>query len=152
MLHVVGVRGKPEKVGVFEVLDLIELAEGFIPIAESDGIRRRDTIRSGKDQFAPADRRNTAGTRRPVQRLQHRHTALDVAEDRLQTFFRSADPFDQKSLFEFPLFLELSHRSEEHTSELQSPMYLVCRLLLEKKTHARAFCDEQPSQTRPGRQ
>src|SRR5437762_8855739 len=24
-------------------------------------------------------------------------------------------------------------RSEEHTSELQSPMYLVCRLLLEKK-------------------
>src|SRR5437764_11004941 len=26
-------------------------------------------------------------------------------------------------------------RSEEHTSELQSPMYLVCRLLLEKKNH-----------------
>src|SRR5437763_13407066 len=25
------------------------------------------------------------------------------------------------------------HRSEEHTSEIQSPMYLVCRLLLEKK-------------------
>src|SRR5437762_7433561 len=28
---------------------------------------------------------------------------------------------------------ELNIRSEEHTSELQSPMYLVCRLLLEKK-------------------
>src|SRR5437764_2569763 len=27
----------------------------------------------------------------------------------------------------------LAIRSEEHTSELQSPMYLVCRLLLEKK-------------------
>src|SRR5437879_11612647 len=27
----------------------------------------------------------------------------------------------------------LLFRSEEHTSELQSPMYLVCRLLLEKK-------------------
>src|SRR5437762_9860857 len=27
-------------------------------------------------------------------------------------------------------------RSEEHTSELQSPMYLVCRLLLEKKNTA----------------
>src|SRR3712207_8527077 len=26
-----------------------------------------------------------------------------------------------------------SHRSEEHTSELQSRQYLVCRLLLEKK-------------------
>src|SRR5437879_10490246 len=28
-------------------------------------------------------------------------------------------------------------RSEEHTSELQSPMYLVCRLLLEKKNSNR---------------
>src|SRR5437763_13725216 len=28
-------------------------------------------------------------------------------------------------------------RSEEHTSELQSPMYLVCRLLLEKKKQHR---------------
>src|SRR5690348_18014920 len=26
-------------------------------------------------------------------------------------------------------------RSEEHTSELQSPVHLVCRLLLEKKKH-----------------
>src|SRR5436189_1737145 len=30
-------------------------------------------------------------------------------------------------------------RSEEHTSELQSPMYLVCRLLLEKKKQAPAL-------------
>src|ERR1017187_10755460 len=30
-------------------------------------------------------------------------------------------------------FIEFLKRSEEHTSELQSPMYLVCRLLLEKK-------------------
>src|SRR5437762_9653694 len=29
-------------------------------------------------------------------------------------------------------------RSEEHTSELQSPMYLVCRLLLEKKNKNRS--------------
>src|SRR5258708_14647283 len=27
----------------------------------------------------------------------------------------------------------IEHRSEEHTSELQSPDHLVCRLLLEKK-------------------
>src|SRR5437879_10157352 len=31
------------------------------------------------------------------------------------------------------LGLSMGNRSEEHTSELQSPMYLVCRLLLEKK-------------------
>src|SRR3712207_8898473 len=30
---------------------------------------------------------------------------------------------------------QASARSEEHTSELQSRQYLVCRLLLEKKTH-----------------
>src|SRR5205823_9690384 len=29
--------------------------------------------------------------------------------------------------------LDVFHRSEEHTSELQSLAYLVCRLLLEKK-------------------
>src|SRR5437762_5308337 len=46
-------------------------------------------------------------------------------------------------------------RSEEHTSELQSPMYLVCRLLLEKKkknkqtdtahTHAEGRPDGDPA-------
>src|SRR5256885_8804911 len=35
-----------------------------------------------------------------------------------------------------PLLLVLLHRSEEHTSELQSPCNLVCRLLLEKKKKA----------------
>src|SRR5256885_6861924 len=30
-----------------------------------------------------------------------------------------------------------AQRSEEHTSELQSPCNLVCRLLLAKKTHSR---------------
>src|SRR5438876_8922486 len=29
----------------------------------------------------------------------------------------------------------MPQRSEEHTSELQSPVHLVCRLLLEKKNH-----------------
>src|SRR5256885_9864506 len=31
------------------------------------------------------------------------------------------------------IFLSVDMRSEEHTSELQSPCNLVCRLLLEKK-------------------
>src|SRR6202040_4474540 len=30
-------------------------------------------------------------------------------------------------------------RSEEHTSELQSPVHLVCRLLLEKKNICKTF-------------
>src|SRR5258708_39938789 len=32
-----------------------------------------------------------------------------------------------------PIFRKMGLRSEEHTSELQSPDHLVCRLLLEKK-------------------
>src|SRR4029079_19838821 len=47
---------------------------------------------------------------------------------------------------------EEPHRSEEHTSELQSLAYLVCRLLLEKtkqKSHLqellRVFVDRQDS-------
>src|SRR3712207_7861082 len=38
------------------------------------------------------------------------------------------------------LFLKCS-RSEEHTSELQSRQYLVCRLLLEKKNTSTKFFD-----------
>src|SRR5258707_3926817 len=37
-----------------------------------------------------------------------------------------------------PLGAACSSRSEEHTSELQSRQYLVCRLLLEKKKTLRA--------------
>src|SRR3712207_7014254 len=33
----------------------------------------------------------------------------------------------------------VARRSEEHTSELQSRQYLVCRLLLAKKNHSRAY-------------
>src|SRR2546422_4214548 len=42
------------------------------------------------------------------------------------------DYFDQVGAPPVP---ELNVRSEEHTSELQSRLHLVCRLLLEKKNH-----------------
>src|SRR5437764_8710758 len=58
------------------------------------------------------------------------------------TLFRSPFQFTRR---ENRVFLDVAvdpghycrmlERSEEHTSELQSPMYLVCRLLLEKKKH-----------------
>src|SRR5258708_15434504 len=35
-------------------------------------------------------------------------------------------------------------RSEEHTSELQSPDHLVCRLLLEKKKQPRTSSNRKP--------
>src|SRR3712207_8721484 len=39
-------------------------------------------------------------------------------------------------------FIDMGFRSEEHTSELQSRQYLVCRLLLEKKKQP---CPPPPS-------
>src|SRR3989449_7654357 len=45
-------------------------------------------------------------------------------------------------------FIDLAHltRSEEHTSELQSRLHLVCRLLLEKKKKRKNDCDIQTRQ------
>src|SRR2546422_5865342 len=40
-------------------------------------------------------------------------------------------------------------RSEEHTSELQSRLHLVCRLLLEKKKKTQVNTKEQHRTTRP---
>src|SRR2546429_3301487 len=44
---------------------------------------------------------------------------------------------DGKRIGNVPRSLRARHRSEEHTSELQSRLHLVCRLLLEKKKHTR---------------
>src|SRR5260370_17472188 len=49
--------------------------------------------------------------------------------DLLRISVRDASPEGGEPLVPVPL-----HRSEEHTSELQSHLNLVCRLLLEKKT------------------
>src|SRR5438876_6799269 len=40
-------------------------------------------------------------------------------------------------------------RSEEHTSELQSPVHLVCRLLLEKKKKKLNLQHTRPTRTTP---
>src|SRR3712207_7937818 len=45
-------------------------------------------------------------------------------------------PQDQIQAFR-AFHISREFRSEEHTSELQSRQYLVCRLLLEKKTYMR---------------
>src|SRR5712672_1455195 len=47
--------------------------------------------------------------------------------------FTGTRAFDAKTGYRSKSFLTVPMRSEEHTSELQSLAYLVCRLLLEKK-------------------
>src|SRR5437762_10777422 len=61
---------------------------------------------------------------RSRQLKQERGTILELTANRFCE--NPSSPQPQRSLLK-------RFRSEEHTSELQSPMYLVCRLLLEKK-------------------
>src|SRR3712207_8255628 len=62
-----------------------------------------------------------------------------LAQDLADDVVRRLDVRDLPSLGELVdrLRLRLGERSEEHTSELQSRQYLVCRLLLEKKKKQR---------------
>src|SRR2546423_10000923 len=66
------------------------------------------------DQEIGARRKEAVLQQRPIRPA---HVPLEVAQEILSDFKR-----------------DVSRRSEEHTSELQSLAYLVCRLLLEKKT------------------
>src|SRR3712207_8911049 len=80
-------------------------AEPFQPARARDQLDRRGRRRQGR----PRRRR---GTRRPSRGVAERASRVRAALGSDDT---------------------LGRRSEEHTSELQSRQYLVCRLLLEKK-------------------
>src|SRR5437879_9428836 len=72
------------------------------------------------------------------------HDALPICEIILPEHYKSFRWQFFRVHFQFVMANEIhaeelpaEARSEEHTSELQSPMYLVCRLLLEKKKKKR---------------
>src|SRR5437879_9021174 len=100
-------------------------------------------------------RRLLGAHRRRVERprsgalLEGRHAARHIACVTLSQILQKGGQCSSDSFF-FQLFiptfrtgfrargeehfeLGIGERSEEHTSEFQSPMYIVCRLLLEKK-------------------
>src|SRR5690348_17514098 len=52
----------------------------------------------------------------------------------------------REQVYRAPVDRHRSERSEEHTSELQSPVHLVCRLLLEKKKKNKRQQQEQQKQ------
>src|SRR3712207_7266822 len=56
------------------------------------------------------------------------HDGLHPKRNPTKKYIRMGIRFSSDTFFEL--------RSEEHTSELQSRQYLVCRLLLEKKIHS----------------
>src|SRR2546429_8982525 len=62
------------------------------------------------------------------------HDALPISRARLPRFAeRRSDWKKTPSIRARDISTPKTHRSEEHTSELQSRLHLVCRLLLEKK-------------------
>src|ERR1017187_10094714 len=67
----------------------------------------------------------------------HIHTAFYadlIVEDNVIVEIKAVETVAPVRKMQLLTYLKLADkRSEEHTSELQSPMYLVCRLLLEKK-------------------
>src|SRR3712207_7982077 len=75
-------------------------------------------------------------------------SSLGAAAERLSNFVEKAaratlvgDVFDDAATGQGLLnYFLRAIRSEEHTSELQSRQYLVCRLLLEKKKTTTRLC------------
>src|SRR5256885_2536566 len=62
------------------------------------------------------------------------HDALPICEAIWQEVWQRSVHFPrQPCMWPKPCGAQIPSRSEEHTSELQSPCNLVCRLLLEKK-------------------
>src|SRR5258708_12255444 len=75
------------------------------------------------------------------------HDALPILHDRFDGSHRNCLiiwPEEKVSSYDLA-------RSEEHTSELQSPDHLVCRLLLEKKKKMTNFSSPHPRQHPPAR-
>src|SRR3712207_8432932 len=82
--------------------------------------------------------------RRPPRSTLFPYTTLFRSEHDLHPALRRAQRLDQRLLDhrvhdEHPHDIQRMNRSEEHTSELQSRQYLVCRLLLEKKKLNKEF-------------
>src|SRR2546425_6352986 len=86
------------------------------------------TTRSCASRSAPCCRMRTLP--KPKQRSQRKQKGAPCAPFSLEPYTRSAIRLAPTLTL---LTIPDSHRSEEHTSELQSLAYLVCRLLLEKK-------------------
>src|SRR2546425_1991627 len=100
--------------------------------ARTSRVRSASSVRSRKDELSAGQGSAVPKARRAVSR--HRHHWLDSTRpigtppeaNAAPTRRACARPSSER-------------RSEEHTSELQSLAYLVCRLLLEKKKTTIAY-------------
>src|SRR5437762_5529307 len=81
---------------------------------------KRDNVRLGLPTEMQENRAKRGQSRCPLRVIVSNEGRID---HRLKIFQSDVSPI---------IIFSTKQRSEEHTSELQSPMYLVCRLLLEK--------------------
>src|SRR3712207_9013243 len=72
-------------------------------------------------------------------------SARDDPESLLRTARASLPPYGSSWASGPACRLAIVTRLEEHTSELQSRQYLVCRLLLEKKKHTKHIINRHPN-------
>src|SRR3989441_2458187 len=89
--------------------------------------RREERGHRGRNpEMRRSDERKDGAERCPARNAEHVRIRQRIAQERLETRSRNGKRRANKNPQE-------NARSEEHTSELQSLAYLVCRLLLEKK-------------------
>src|SRR3712207_8456230 len=79
----------------------------------------------------------SAKLRRHDEALEAYDQALELEPHRAVTWLLKGDSLAELGRHHVALEAYDQARSEEHTSELQSRQYLVCRLLLEKKKNRR---------------
>src|SRR5256885_8291702 len=83
---------------------------------------------------SPRSGRKRGATRKKCRRSNSKRSANKRPSTARVRLLRACKAQDDRALNEF----RFHSRSEEHTSELQSPCNLVCRLLLEKKKYITA--------------
>src|SRR2546425_9958072 len=112
-----------------EMMSAVIASLGYDPIATADPLKALEVVRQGRCRLVLADIRMPGmdGYKFLEKALQ-----LDPGVNVILTTgdysLESAIDAIRRGAYDF-----LPKRSEEHTSELQSLAYLVCRLLLEKK-------------------
>src|SRR2546425_4734532 len=103
-----------------------DTSQRLVLAAKEELMSVRENLHKSLDQkLAGVDRREEE-LRRTEQQLQERGRALDKRQQEIGTRLEQVAGLTAQEAK-----LELVSRSEEHTSELQSLAYLVCRLLLE---------------------
>src|SRR5437879_6311032 len=112
-------------------------------IAQTGLVKRSSLYRSKPTGYADRPEFVNAvallDTALPAERLLDALQSIEAQHGRSRSFANAPRTLDLDLLLygdavvDKPRLVVPNPRSEEHTSELQSPMYLVCRLLLEKK-------------------